>query len=45
MATINDSAKAIIAQRPWLKTALGLLFAVLTYGKSKGLFQKEDGVK
>lgn len=45
MATVLDSAKVIIAERPWLKTALGIVFAILTFGKSKGLFQMEDGPK
>lgn len=45
MATVLDSAKVIIAERPWLKTALGIVFAILTFGKSKGLFSEENGPK
>jgi hypothetical protein len=45
MATIDESAKKVISSKPWIKTALGVLFAILTYGRQKGLFSEENSVK
>ncbi len=40
MAVIDDRIKAVIAEHGTLKTVLSVLFAALTFGKTRGWFSR-----
>ena len=42
---LDDKIKATIAQHGAIKTVLSVLFAVLTFGRGRGWFQRDAGPK
>ena len=40
---IDERVKGLVADHGWLKVALSVLFAALSFGKGRGWFSKGNG--